>query len=219
MSITFESYWTKTSTVDWCEGTLHAYEHSRYVAELWNTLSSFVIVLVGMYNFERNKCFGRSKCLEQISSLTATVGISSIVFHATQWKIAQYVDEIAILFFVMSYFFILFGIKNDSPILLLLLPSLLSHNLSVVLLIFFTCMSLLKIIIILLRTRKRSSYMNFLGITLAIIVIFSLWQVDRVNCHPGWPNDLYNFHAMIHLAIAFAVYNFHSFIIQCLLTP
>ena len=47
MNISEEGYWGKrTATIDWCEEN---YQVTNYIAEFWNTVSNFVMILFPLY--------------------------------------------------------------------------------------------------------------------------------------------------------------------------
>lgn len=84
-----------TSTVDWCEPN---YAHTRYIAELFNTLSSVPMLLVGLrgvwlawhYNLEVRIYL----CWMGIGM----VGIGSILFHGTLQYYGQALDELPMIY-------------------------------------------------------------------------------------------------------------------------
>ena len=92
-------YWQPHSgTMDFCEPN---YEHSHYVAEFWNTISSVPILLTGIFGV----CLCRWQRLghEQMLCYTAVavVGAGSIAFHATLMRTGQVADEVPMLWSVM----------------------------------------------------------------------------------------------------------------------
>ena len=78
-----------TSSIDWCEDN---FKHSEYVAEYFNTISSFSMVITGLFIY--NKC--------KVSSiLLILVGIGSILFHAILSKSTQLLDEVPMIWLAL----------------------------------------------------------------------------------------------------------------------
>lgn len=80
-----------TATLDWCELN---YEHTRYIAEYWNTLSNMAMLLPPLYsmlvawrvNIERRFIF--------LYSFLMLVGFGSWLFHMTLRYEMQLMDEL-----------------------------------------------------------------------------------------------------------------------------
>ena len=92
-----------TSTVDWCEVN---YEHSRYVCEFFNTVSSVAMLLTGALGLRFHR-----RCLEPRFRLAflllCLVGIGSIAFHATLRFEFQMLDELPMLYVALVLVYIL----------------------------------------------------------------------------------------------------------------
>lgn len=86
-------FWNVTSSIDWCEEN---YSKSHFIAEFWNTISSFAMVISGFQI--RNK---------EISRLLVSVGIGSVLFHMTLSRYAQAIDEVPMIW--LSLFMIKYG--------------------------------------------------------------------------------------------------------------
>ncbi|KAJ9086710.1 hypothetical protein DSO57_1000967 [Entomophthora muscae] len=78
-----------TSSVDWCEAN---YQHTPYIAEFFNTLSSLAMVVVGEFGVYNN----HSSHWKQVMSfrLISVVGIGSLLFHMTLKYHTQMLDEL-----------------------------------------------------------------------------------------------------------------------------
>ena len=86
-----------TSTVDWCEAN---YLVTPYVAEFWNTLSSFAMVVVGVLGAASAwRAPGRSTRTAFV--LLAVVGLGSIAFHGTLRFETQMLDELPMVYLVL----------------------------------------------------------------------------------------------------------------------
>jgi dihydroceramidase len=89
------NYWARfgaVSSVDWCEPN---YEHSAYVAEWWNTLSSLAIVGLALYGLWQ-ALLRRPLDLRFVVGfvMMALVGLGSVAFHGTLLRSAQATDEL-----------------------------------------------------------------------------------------------------------------------------
>ena len=73
-------YWGKPSaTVDWCEPN---YAFSHYIAEFFNTFSSFAMVVVGLLGVVLHYKTLENRILISFGSV-AVVGLGSAAFHGT----------------------------------------------------------------------------------------------------------------------------------------
>eukprot|EP00953_Heterococcus_sp_UTEX-ZZ885_P040268 20595-Heterococcus_DN1.PRE.1 len=76
----FSGYWGDiSSSVDWCEEN---YMHSHYVAETWNTVTSFIIAVAGLVAAHSARACGAEFRYELLGYLLCIVGLGSIAFHA-----------------------------------------------------------------------------------------------------------------------------------------
>ena len=86
-------YWgAKTANTNWCEPD---YVVSHYVAEFWNTMSSFLIFFYGIYgivvhHWVEQRFFTALSCF-------IVVGLGSAAFHATLWRSMQLLDELPMM--------------------------------------------------------------------------------------------------------------------------
>jgi dihydroceramidase len=90
-----------TSSVDWCEAN---YEHTRYVCEFYNTLSSAAMLLAGALGIWLHRQTLERRFLWAFFAL-AVVGVGSMAFHATLRFEFQMLDELPMLYtaLVMLY--------------------------------------------------------------------------------------------------------------------
>lgn len=98
-----EPFWgPPTSLVDWCEAN---YVHSRYVAELFNTLSSVPMVVVAV----RGLWLCRRYRLERRFALCwagiGVVGCGSLGFHGTLKHSGQALDELGMIVASMAFLY------------------------------------------------------------------------------------------------------------------
>jgi dihydroceramidase len=90
-----------TSSIDWCETN---YRYSPYVCELFNTLSSFALVLAGCFGAWFHRRLLERRFLLAFVALFV-VGVGSVAFHATLRFELQMLDELPMLWLslVMLY--------------------------------------------------------------------------------------------------------------------
>ncbi|RNA17485.1 alkaline ceramidase 3 [Brachionus plicatilis] len=104
-------YWgNRTATIDWCENN---YEVTHYVAEFWNTLSNFVLILFPLYgvywslkhiHFSKKHSTSDRKYFKIPTSLIlchvglTMVGIGSWMFHMTLLYPMQLLDELPMIY-------------------------------------------------------------------------------------------------------------------------
>ncbi len=87
-----DGFWTPLGApalVDWCEPN---YLVSPYVAEFWNTASSFGMVVLGAVGAWRVRDAALRFRLGMLG--TCAVGLGSAAFHATLLRVAQAADEL-----------------------------------------------------------------------------------------------------------------------------
>jgi len=95
------------SSVDWCE---HNYLYSPYVAEWWNTLTSFPIFALALYGFIIGVREGYSKRVLAPLLLMSVVGFGSMCFHGTLQKWGQAIDELAMIWAAAALAFAVYEI-------------------------------------------------------------------------------------------------------------
>lgn len=104
-------YWgNRTATIDWCENN---YEITHYIAEFWNTVSNFVLILFPLYglywslkhiNFSNKYSTSNKKYFKIPTSLIlcylglSMVGVGSWMFHMTLLYPMQLLDELPMIF-------------------------------------------------------------------------------------------------------------------------
>ena len=100
----YRAFWSEpTSTVDWCEAN---YEHTRYVAEFFNTASSVCIVAAGVLGLYWHYQYLEKRFLLCFSSVTL-VGLGSMAFHGTLQFELQLLDELPMLYSAIIMVYIL----------------------------------------------------------------------------------------------------------------
>eukprot|EP00040_Diaphanoeca_grandis_P015193 m.77278 g.77278 ORF g.77278 m.77278 type:complete len:260 (-) comp24996_c0_seq1:119-898(-) len=97
-----------TSTIDWCE---HNYTHTEWIAEFWNTLSSFCIILSGAFNMYQSIRFGYEWRMLLMSLSIFIIGFGSVLFHATLKYEMQLLDELPMIYFMFIWMFTWFELS------------------------------------------------------------------------------------------------------------
>jgi dihydroceramidase len=109
MSLLNPGFWgPPTSSVDWCEIN---YEHTPYVCEFFNTLSSLALVVAGAAGALLHRKVLETRFLLAFAGLSV-VGLGSIAFHATLRFELQMLDELPMLYAVILLVYILL---EDGP--------------------------------------------------------------------------------------------------------
>jgi dihydroceramidase len=104
MPSTVPGFWgAPTSSVDWCEAN---YEHSPYVCEFFNTLTSFAMVLAGLAGIVMFRRTLERRFVAAFGAL-AIVGLGSAAFHATLKFELQMLDELPMLYLALIMAYIL----------------------------------------------------------------------------------------------------------------
>jgi len=92
-----------SSPVDWCEPN---YVHSSYIAEFFNTISNFPVILLPLVGIRLNKLYFSHVTSNAIWIYCAflIVGVFSAYYHATLSLAGQLLDELGILWVVTVSF-------------------------------------------------------------------------------------------------------------------
>ncbi|KAG0033074.1 Alkaline ceramidase 3 [Podila clonocystis] len=93
-------YWGHPTAADWCENN---YAHTPYIAEFFNSLSSFSMILVGLAGMYLHSAFEK-RFLLTFGSIVI-VGIGSIAFHGTLLFPLQMLDELPMLYSILTLFY------------------------------------------------------------------------------------------------------------------
>jgi len=97
-----------TSSVDWCEEN---YRYSPYICELFNTLSSFALVLAGGLGWWLHRRQLEPRFRVALLAL-AVVGVGSVAFHATLRFELQMLDELPMLWLALV---MIYALLEDRP--------------------------------------------------------------------------------------------------------
>ncbi|KAI1317147.1 hypothetical protein EDD11_008938 [Mortierella claussenii] len=90
-------YWGPPTSSDWCESN---YDISFYVAEFFNTLSSFSMIIAGLAGVWLHRSFEK-RFLITFGSV-AVVGLGSIAFHGTLLFPLQMLDELPMVYAILA---------------------------------------------------------------------------------------------------------------------
>jgi dihydroceramidase len=162
-------YWgTPTSTIDWCEAN---YVHSQYVAEWFNTISSFAIMavgLVGMWLHRRTL----ERRFHAAFAAVAVVGVGSVAFHATLRRELQMLDELPMLYSALILLFILLENRPTRRFGAWFPSLLVAHGMLV------TCLASL--------TRGKLQFYAF-HLSFGSMELFALWRVTLIRIRRPTP--------------------------------
>ena len=214
-----------TSSVDWCEAN---YRYTPYVCELFNTLSSDAMVVVGVVGLVRYW-----KTLERRFLLAffaiSVVGVGSALFHATLRFELQMLDEIPMLYLALVMVFILLELDPTRRFGRWLPAALVAHGVLVTALAAFTrgrlqffafhlsfgsleCFALYRVYRLYRASQSIPVRRAFrLGLWTYLTAV-ALWFVDLKACHfvsvtlpsAGLPNP--ELHAVWHVLVSFGFY-------------
>ncbi|KAF9954361.1 Alkaline ceramidase 3 [Mortierella alpina] len=90
-------FWGHPTASDWCESN---YDKSHYIAEFFNSLSSLSMILVGLAGMYLHSSFEK-RFLLTFGSIVI-VGIGSIAFHGTLLFPLQMLDEVPMVYSILS---------------------------------------------------------------------------------------------------------------------
>ena len=92
-----------SANYDWCEAN---FRHTKYVAELCNTLSSVPIILAAVFFARRVARHGYGRRFAAAATGLGVVGVGSVAFHGTLTRWGQVLDEVPMLWTSMTYLWI-----------------------------------------------------------------------------------------------------------------
>eukprot|EP00040_Diaphanoeca_grandis_P026947 m.152104 g.152104 ORF g.152104 m.152104 type:complete len:290 (-) comp30791_c0_seq2:351-1220(-) len=229
----FPGFWGEvTSSVDWCEPN---YAWSSFIAEFWNSLSSFGMVAVGLAGIYLHRQVLETRFLLAFF-FVSVLGLGSVSFHASLKHTTQMFDELPMLYAVMTVLFILLENKEEPVFGRWLAPVLVVHSLLTSCATLFASGSMQFVLfhisfgsaeffslyrIYLIYTKYRDSdsaaspdivQLFRRGMGSYAVGIF-VWQFDLLNCWVvavWWParTGLPNpqFHAWWHMFVSFGFY-------------
>lgn len=91
-----------SSSVDWCETN---YQVSAFIAEFANTLSSLSMVGAGLAGLLLHPW--AEKRFHFAFASIVLLGLGSVTFHGTLWKICQAADEVPMIYTVLTFAYIM----------------------------------------------------------------------------------------------------------------
>jgi len=105
-----------TSEVDWCELN---HIHTVYVTELFNSTTSFYYVFIAIYAYSKHKevlAFDSTSVrLQMLLLMLAIVGFGSVAFHGTLQYYMQLLDEIPMIYLILTAAWILVNRHSTEP--------------------------------------------------------------------------------------------------------
>ena len=94
-----------TSTIDWCEEN---YIHTRFIAEPLNTVSNLSFIIFGIVGMLHESGQTGKGAYVFLHSIILLIGIGSMAFHATLTYVGQQLDELPMVFYLLSMSYIIF---------------------------------------------------------------------------------------------------------------
>lgn len=98
-----------SSSVDWCEEN---YAVCPYIAEYWNTLSGFGIIVASLLSnvCRRNTRMEHAMTFSMLAFYGYVIGTGTVLFHATLSYPFQLLDEIPLILLFVHYSYFLFSL-------------------------------------------------------------------------------------------------------------
>jgi len=103
-------FWVRSSNVDWCERN---YVYTEYVAEMWNSLSSVLMIFSGIYGAYVHRKMAETRFMWAFLAF-AVVGTGSALFHGTLLRGMQLMDELPMVWCNTVFLYIVITM-NDPP--------------------------------------------------------------------------------------------------------
>ncbi len=101
------------SVVEWCEAYNDKYTYSPNIAEMFNTMSNMIFILVSLISLYQFQHPLFTKC----NRIIMFIGIGSAAFHATDTYIGQLLDEFPMSMLMYYYISIVYYIQQQHYIL------------------------------------------------------------------------------------------------------
>jgi len=106
-----DGFWAPvSSSIDWCERN---YVVSWYIAEFWNSLSSFVIILFAIWGIMQVSERNLELRFWLFHGSIIFVGLGSICFHGTLTYFGQLGDELPMIWTMLIWWYILINMENN----------------------------------------------------------------------------------------------------------
>lgn len=180
-------YWgLPDASVEFCEDK---YVEVHWIAEYYNTLSSFLYILVGM-------CFLNTK-IYKIAWAVIGVGVGSILLHGTLRWYGQWMDEIFMLITSFRSLQYVRPALKDFILPIILFIYFFFSEIYTVFLILFSMMNLPLLYLTLKRNRLCGRLYVF-----SFIAAFFCWWLDQIFC--DYFKQLY-LHAWWHILTSFGI--------------
>ena len=218
-----EGFWgEKTSSVNFCENDYYV---THYIAEFWNTISSFSIVIFPLIGIFYSNPTHEWRFI--VSYLTLiTVGLGSVTLHTTLTSFTQSLDELPMLWMCACIFYCLADSKSvpgsnslvmpTTMIFLAIVQTIFYFNIANFYHIFVGAYLFMVLLIIIWTIRliwndgsiKKKLWLS--SITCYVLVGSSVWFIDMHLCE--WQffiqKSFYGltFHVLWHFAAGLATY-------------
>jgi dihydroceramidase len=189
----FEGFWGKpTATIDWCEAN---YEVTYYIAEFWNTISNFFLIVPPLCAAIIAKRDGQEDRFFYCHIGLMIVGIGSWCFHGTLLYQMQLLDELPMIWgsaFLIYALIEVDGSKNQHNVKLSLSLFIYCLIVTVVYLtinepVFHECAyALMVLTMVFYSLRIIRNYAHSLHLFILSIALygtgFIIWNLDNIFC-------------------------------------
>ena len=207
----------ESSKVDWCEDN---YQFHPYIAEFFNTFSNVLFFLIGA---RASVLYAKNTRFREINILLLSLNVIaffSMYFHATLSLFGQLMDEISILYFMISILFF----YSDTPFNAVFLYFNLSGvflgfvypQINAFLLFLFLVPSVWVIINRINRTGDIQIKRLGIGSLISGLTAVSVWILDKFTCKIWKPllGFYPQFHAIWHLLICISAFWSIAFVMR-----
>jgi len=192
-----------------------------YIAELWNSLSSVLLIIMGIYGMVAVPKTSKERRFMLAYFCLAVVGFGSTAFHATLRRWGQFMDELPML--GINHVFLYCQLRNSYTsnktnwrgriITAMLIFSALASSYSYMVLgdynVFLLCYNsglIIQVFIIIRILRKDGTKQDKFLLTVSACSYlsgFCLWIIERLYCEE---TQIFQLHAIWHIGAGFGTY-------------
>lgn len=211
-----QGFWAKTATIDWCEKN---YAVSHYIAEFWNTLTA-LMYLIFFVMIERQliaKNLHAHVGLQCSNFIHLVVGIGTMLFHGTLSRWAQLLDEIPMIFLIISVGFNILSPK-EVPIFGILGAVLVSFILVPKISIVFQLGFASAVVLTAVRfyremSKRKDTQALFEKMTKHLTIATLFWVIDQTFCNQSQIFGLQLFHGFWHVMTSVVLFELFQLLI------
>ncbi|KDE08236.1 hypothetical protein, variant [Microbotryum lychnidis-dioicae p1A1 Lamole] len=197
-------YWgAATSSIDWCEAN---FIHTRYIAELYNTISNTFMIFAGFYGVYKALQHRLPKRILLSYLSLSIIGLGSAMFHTTLQYAWQLGDELPMIYTSTLIAWLVFDItplSQKTPwlpplcvvifnvtftLMYLFYPNPVFHQVAYGILV--VSMTLRGAYLILYKMKdntlaRQVKHLQAWG-TASFVFAFAIWNIDNIFCDSTW---------------------------------